>query len=37
MRFAPESNHGGNAGLHIARNLLEPLKAKYPGISYADL
>merc|ERR1719313_2465386 len=22
MRFKPESDHGGNAGLHIARNLL---------------
>lgn len=37
MRFAPESDHGGNAGLHIARNLLEPIKAKHPGITYADL
>lgn len=37
MRFKPESDHGGNAGLNIARNLLEPIKAKYPGISYADL
>lgn len=26
-----------NAGLEIARNLLEPLKAKYPGVTYADL
>ena len=25
------------AGLKIARDFLEPLKAKYPGISYADL
>lgn len=37
MRFSPESDHGGNAGLHIARNLLEPIKAKHPGITYADL
>jgi cytochrome c peroxidase len=37
MRFPPESDHGGNAGLHIARNLLEPIKKKYPGITYADL
>lgn len=37
MRFAPEANHGANAGLHIARNVLEPVKAKHPGISYADL
>lgn len=37
MRFKPEAAHGGNAGLHIARQLLEPIKAKYPGLSYADL
>jgi cytochrome c peroxidase len=37
MRHAPESNHPGNAGLQVGRNLLEPLKAKYPGVSYADL
>jgi cytochrome c peroxidase len=37
MRFSPESNHGANAGLHIARDLLEPIKKKFPGITYADL
>ena len=37
MRFKPECDHGGNAGLGIARDLLEPIKAKYPDISYADL
>lgn len=37
MRFSPEANWGCNAGLKIARDFLEPLKAKYPGISYADL
>lgn len=37
MRFKPESDHGGNAGLGIARDLLEPIKAKHPNISYADL
>lgn len=37
MRFKPESEHGGNAGLHHARALLEPIKRKHPGISYADL
>jgi len=37
MRFKPECDHGGNAGLHIARNLLEPIKAKHPNITYADL
>jgi len=31
MRFDPESNWGANAGLTIARRLLEPIKAKYPG------
>eukprot|EP01091_Cochliopodium_minus_P020585 TRINITY_DN9035_c0_g1_i1.p1 TRINITY_DN9035_c0_g1~~TRINITY_DN9035_c0_g1_i1.p1 ORF type:complete len:401 (-),score=135.48 TRINITY_DN9035_c0_g1_i1:72-1274(-) len=37
MRFQPESKHGANNGLEIARELLEPIKKKYPGISYADL
>eukprot|EP00494_Astrolonche_serrata_P033877 UN34146 len=37
MRFNPESAHGANAGLHLARKHLEPLKEKYPGISYSDL
>ena len=37
MRFPPESEHGGNAGLEHARNLLEPVKAANPWISYADL
>ena len=37
MRFKPECDHGGNAGLGIARDLLEPIKKKYPEISYADL
>lgn len=37
MRYAPESEWGANAGLHSARAFLEPIKAKYPGISYADL
>lgn len=31
MRFNPESNWGANAGLTIARRLLEPIKSKYPG------
>ena len=26
MRFAPESDHGGNAGLKTARDFLEPVK-----------
>ncbi|KAJ2780692.1 heme peroxidase [Coemansia javaensis] len=37
IRFAPESGHGANAGLDVARARLEPLKKKYPHISYGDL
>ena len=37
MRHKPESAHGANAGLDKARALLEKVKAKHPGISYADL
>jgi len=37
MRFEPEASWGANAGLAVARNALEPIKAKHPGISYADL
>jgi len=37
MRFRAESTHGANKGLYIARVALEPLKKKYPWISYADL
>lgn len=37
MRFGPESNHGANAGLKAARDFLEPVKAKFPWITYADL
>lgn len=37
MRFPPESGHAANAGLKIARERLEKIKAKYPGLSYADL
>jgi len=37
MRFPPEANHGANAGLAHARTRLEKIKAKYPGLSYADL
>ena len=37
MRFPPESDWGANAGLKSARDFLEPIKAKYPNISYADL
>jgi cytochrome c peroxidase len=37
MRFSPECDWGANAGLKLARDFLEPLKAKYPHVSYADL
>lgn len=33
----PESFHGCNAGLLVARDLLAPIHAKYPDISHADL
>ncbi|CAO3632592.1 unnamed protein product [Mucor hiemalis] len=38
MRFKPESSHGANNGLAIARDLLEEkIHKKYPEISYGDL
>ena len=37
MRFDPESKHGANNGLNIARDLLEPIKQEFPWISYGDL
>ncbi|ORY12250.1 cytochrome c peroxidase mitochondrial precursor [Clohesyomyces aquaticus] len=37
MRFAPEGDHGANAGLKAARDFLEPIKAKFPWITYSDL
>ncbi|GAX79053.1 hypothetical protein CEUSTIGMA_g6493.t1 [Chlamydomonas eustigma] len=37
MRFEPECSWGSNAGLDKARSILEPIKAKFPWISYADL
>ena len=37
MRHSPESDHGANAGLKVARDLLEKVKAKHSKISYADL
>ena len=37
MRFQPESAHGGNAGLGVARQKLEKIRQKYPDISYGDL
>jgi catalase (peroxidase I) len=29
MRFAPEGDHGANAGLKAARDFLEPVKGIY--------
>jgi cytochrome c peroxidase len=37
MRFTPEAGHGANAGLAEARKRLEPIKAKHPNASYADI
>lgn len=37
MRFAPESEHGANAGLKVARDLLEKVKQEFSWISYGDL
>jgi L-ascorbate peroxidase len=37
IRFEPEINHGANAGLVGAHNLLVPIKEQFPSISYADL
>lgn len=39
MRFlqGAEANHGCNAGLNHARDVLEPIKAQFPQISYSDL
>ncbi|PXF43557.1 L-ascorbate peroxidase 3, peroxisomal [Gracilariopsis chorda] len=37
IRFNPEKSHGANSGLNIAMDLLQPIKDKYPNMSYADL
>jgi L-ascorbate peroxidase len=37
IRFAPEINHGANNGLKGAVDLLNPVKEKFPDISYADI
>lgn len=37
MRFAPEANHGANAGLIHARKFMDEIKAKHPWITYSDL
>lgn len=37
IRFKPEIGHGANNGLANGLVLLEPIKKKYPGVSFADL
>ena len=37
MRFEPESLHGANAGLIIARDFMEKVKQEFSWISYGDL
>jgi cytochrome c peroxidase len=37
MRFAKEAADPENAGLEVARAFLEPVKRKFPEISYSDL
>ena len=36
LRFSV-GDYPGNAGLNVGIQLLAPIKAQYPGISYADL
>ncbi|KDR67543.1 hypothetical protein GALMADRAFT_1356136 [Galerina marginata CBS 339.88] len=37
MRFETEAQHPANAGLDVARTLMEKVKQEYPWISYGDL
>ena len=37
MRFEPECKWAANAGLAVAREALEPVKAKFPDLTYGDL
>ncbi|WOL00878.1 putative L-ascorbate peroxidase 6, chloroplastic [Canna indica] len=37
LRFEIELKHAANAGLVNALKLIQPIKDKYPGITYADL
>ena len=37
MRFETEAADPENAGLHVARAFLEPVKSQFPTISYSDL
>lgn len=37
MRFEPEALHGANAGLNVARGIMEKVKQEFDWISYGDL
>merc|ERR1711871_144536 len=37
IRFPPQSEWASNAGLHVALNLLAPIKARYSDLTMADL
>jgi len=37
MRFDPEKGWGANGGLTLAHDMLEPVKKKFPAMSYSDL
>ncbi|KAH7907718.1 heme peroxidase [Hygrophoropsis aurantiaca] len=37
MRFDPEALHAANAGLAVARGLMDQVKREFPWISYGDL
>ena len=37
MRFPAEKGIDANKGLNVAHDLLEPIKKKFPWISYSDL
>lgn len=37
MRFEPESTDDANAGLSMVRDMLLPIKARHPEVSFADL
>ncbi|XVF64540.1 hypothetical protein PTKIN_Ptkin09bG0176900 [Pterospermum kingtungense] len=37
LRFEVELNHAANAGLVNALKLIQPVKDKHPGVTYADL
>lgn len=33
----PQASSGANQGLMLARRMLEPIKSRYAGLTYADL